>query len=94
MGDQPGVLIPHGKFKRRVKPTCKIHKNVLKVVKINNIIPTKPRPKPRALAFPKLRPGQRPTQAKVLAWPGPAYFGSAWPGFWLQAGAGRSLRMT
>ena len=55
--------------------------------------PTKPQPKPRALAFPNPRPGQKPTQAKVLARPGPAYFGLAWPGFWLQAGAGKSLFM-
>jgi len=26
-----------------------------------------------------------------MAWPGPAFFGLAWPGFWLQAGAGKSL---
>jgi hypothetical protein len=61
------------------------------VVKNIDIKPTKPRPKPRALAFPKPRPGQKPTQAKVLARPGPAFFGPAWPGFWLQAGAGQSL---
>jgi hypothetical protein len=41
--------------------------------KNNNIMPTKPRLKPRALAFPKPRPGQKPTQAKVLARPGLAF---------------------
>jgi hypothetical protein len=64
---------------------------VKKSGRVNNIISTKPRPRPRALAFPKPRPGQKPTQAKFLAWLGPAFFGLAWPGFWLQAGAGTSL---
>jgi len=44
-----------------------------------------------ALAFPKFRPGQKPSQAKGQARLGPAFFGLAWPGFWLQAGAGTSL---
>lgn len=51
----------------------------------------KPQPRPRALAFLKPRPGQKPTQAKNLAGPGLAFFGLAWPGFWPQAGAGKSL---
>jgi hypothetical protein len=46
------------------------------------------------LAFPKSRPGQKPSQAKGQAWLGPAFFGSAWLGFWLQAGAGTSLATT
>ena len=48
-------------------------------------------PRPTALAFPKRRPGQKPSQAKVLARLGPAFFGPAWLGFWPQAGAGTSL---
>jgi hypothetical protein len=44
-----------------------------------------------ALAFQKYRLGQKPSQAKGQARLGPALFGLAWPGFWLQAGAGTSL---
>jgi len=51
----------------------------------------KPGPRPTALAFPKPRPGQKPSQAKSKARLGPAFFGLAWPGFRLQAGAGTSL---
>jgi hypothetical protein len=51
----------------------------------------KPGPRPTALAFSKSRPGQKPSQAKDQARLGPAFIGSAWPGFWLQAGAGTSL---
>jgi hypothetical protein len=70
------------------KKSIKCHQNYSR---ININISTKPRLRPRALAFPNPRPGQKPTEAKVLAWPGPAFFGPAWPGFWLQAGAGKSL---
>jgi hypothetical protein len=70
------------------KKSIKCHQNYSR---ININISTKPRLRPRALAFPNPRPGQKPTQAKVLAWPGLAFFGLAWPGFWLQAGAGKSL---
>ena len=44
-----------------------------------------------ALTFQDHRPGQKPSQAKVLAQLGPASFGSAWPGLWPQARAGTSL---
>ena len=37
----------------------------------------KPGPRPMALAFPYLRPGQKPAQAKGH---GPAWLGLAWPG--------------
>ena len=47
--------------------------------------------RPMALAFLYPRPGQKPAQAKSQAWLGPAFFGLAWPGFWLQAGASTSL---
>ena len=58
---------------------------------LKNFLYEKPWLRPTALAFPKPRPGQKPSQAKVLAWLGPAFFGSAWPGLWPQAGAGTSL---
>ena len=54
----------------------------------------KPWPRPTALAFTKPRLGQKPSQAKVLARLGPAFFGSAWPGLWPQAGAGTSLNIS
>ena len=38
----------------------------------------KPGPRPRALAFPDPRPGQKPSQAKGQAWLGPAF--CAWLG--------------
>jgi hypothetical protein len=49
-------------------------------------------PRPTALALPKPKPaGQKPSQAKKKAQLGLAFFGLAWPGFRLQAGAGTSL---
>ena len=51
----------------------------------------KPGLRPTALAFLYPRPGQKPAQAKSQAWLGLAFFGLAWPGFWLLAGAGTSL---
>ena len=50
--------------------------------------PGKPQGSPRQSLS---RPGQKPSQAKVLAWLGPAFFGLAWPGLWPQAGASTSL---
>jgi len=51
----------------------------------------KPWLRPLALAFEKPRPGHRPSEAILMAWLGLAFFGPAWPGFWLQARAGTSL---
>ena len=51
----------------------------------------KPGLRSTALAFLYPRPGQKPAQAKSQARLGPAFFGLAWPGFWLQARAGTSL---
>jgi hypothetical protein len=67
------VIIDHrlSHHRKSIENSLKTNKIVVKVVVKNiNIKPTKPWPKPRALAFPKPRPGQKPTQAKVLAWPG------------------------
>ena len=47
--------------------------------------------RPMALAFLYPRPCQKLAQAKSQAWLGPAFFGLAWPSFWLQAGASTSL---
>ena len=46
-----------------------------------------------ALAFQKVRPRPKPTQANILAWLGLAWpdFGLAWLGFWLQAKASTAL---
>ena len=44
-----------------------------------------------ALAFLYPKPGQKPAQAKSQAQLGLVFFGLAWPGFWLLAGAGTSL---
>jgi hypothetical protein len=79
VGVQRSNVLIHGKFRCRV-PGSDV-----------DMIASKPWLRPRALAFPKPKPGQKPTQAKVMARPGPAFFGLAWPGFWLQAGAGTSL---
>ena len=49
----------------------------------------KPGLRPTALAFLYPRLGQKPAQAKSQAW---LFFGLAWPGFWLQAGASTSLK--
>ena len=51
----------------------------------------KPGPRPRARAFRNHEPGQKPLRPTLWARLGPAFFGLAWPGFWLQAGAGTSL---
>ena len=51
----------------------------------------KPGLRPTALAFLYPRLGQKLAQAKSQARLGLAFFGLAWPGFWLQAGASTSL---
>ena len=51
----------------------------------------KPGLRPMALAFLYPRPGQKLAQAKSQAQLGLAFFGLAWPGFWLLAGASTSL---
>ena len=46
------------------------------------VLKLKPWPRPMALAFQKVRPRPKPTQAKTLAW----------LGFWLQAKASTALK--